>query len=83
MTLGTVTYSFRYHTAGRQYCDRVEVSLVSTGGESKPDESETARNLEAAINADPAECFTAACFGAGTVANASADGVNYWSFGDR
>ena len=71
VTVGTVTYTFVDTPPADSTATAVEVSLVSTDGE-EPDESETARNLEAAINADPAECFTAGCFGAGTVANASA-----------
>jgi hypothetical protein len=48
----------------------VQVNLVATG---TPEENEedTAANLEAAINADAAECNTPGCFGSGTVANAS------------
>ncbi len=71
VTLGSVTYTFVDTPPADSTATAVEVSLVSTDGE-EPDESETAANLAAAINANPAECFTAGCFGAGTVANVSA-----------
>ena len=72
VTLGTVTYTFVTGTPADSTATDVQVNLVSTGGSSEANQEETAANLEAAINADAAECTTAPCFGAGTVPNSSA-----------
>jgi hypothetical protein len=71
VTFGGVTYTFVTGTPAGSTATDVQVNLVSTGTDEE-NEEDTAANLEAAINADAAECNTPGCFGAGTVANASA-----------
>src|SRR5271155_3457441 len=69
--VSTVTYTFVTGPPADSTATDVQVNLVATGTDEE-NEEDTAANLEAAINADAAECNTAGCFGAGTVANASA-----------
>jgi hypothetical protein len=64
--VGGTTYTFVTSlTAANQV-------LVVTTGSTSTQETDAAKNLEAAINANSAQCVTAPCFGTGTVANASA-----------
>ena len=66
VTVGGTTYTFvTTLTAANQV-------LVVTTGSTSTQETDAAKNLEAAINANSAQCVTAPCFGTGTVANASA-----------
>jgi hypothetical protein len=66
ITVGNTTYTFVTSlTAANQV-------LVVTSGSTSTQETDAAKNLEAAINANSAQCVTAPCFGSGTVANASA-----------
>ncbi len=66
ITVGGTTYTFvTALTAANQV-------LVVTSGTTSTQETAAAKNLEAAINANSAQCVTAPCFGTGTVANASA-----------
>jgi hypothetical protein len=66
ITVGGTTYTFVTSlTAANQV-------LVVTSGSTGTQETDAAKNLEAAINANSAQCVTAPCFGTGTVANASA-----------
>jgi hypothetical protein len=72
VTVGTVTYSFVTGTLAASTATDVEVNLVDSGGEIA-NEEDTAKNLEAAIDANALLCATPPpCFGSGTVANASA-----------
>ncbi len=76
VTLGSVTYTFVTTPPADSTATDVQVSLVATGSDEE-NEEDTAANLEAAINANVAECVPAsppapACFGAMTAANASA-----------
>jgi hypothetical protein len=62
-TIGGVTYTFvTTLTAANQV-------LLVTSGSTSTQETDNAKNLEAAINANSAQCTTAPCFGTGTVAN--------------
>ena len=66
VTVGGTTYTFvTALTAANQV-------LVVTSGSTSTQETDAAKNLEAAINANSTQCVTAPCFGTGTVANASA-----------
>ncbi len=72
VTVGSVTYSFVAGSLAASTATAVEVSLVNSGT-SLNNQRETAQNLAAAIDANPANCASPPpCFGTGTLANASA-----------
>jgi hypothetical protein len=67
VVIGATTYTFVTSlTAANQ------VLLFTSGSSSSTKRTDTAKNLEAAINANSAQCASAPCFGTGTVATASA-----------
>ena len=64
--VGPTTYTFvTALTAANQV-------LLVTSGSSSTKETDLAKNLEAAINANSAQCVSSPCFGSGTVANPAA-----------
>jgi Pro-kumamolisin, activation domain len=64
-TIGGVTYTFVTSLTGAP----ANSVLLVTSGSTSTQETDNAKNLEAAINATSTECTTSPCFGTGTVAN--------------
>jgi Pro-kumamolisin, activation domain len=63
-TIGGVTYTFVSSLTGAP-----ANSVLLVTGNTSASETSNAKNLEAAINANSAQCNAAPCFGTGTVAN--------------
>ena len=64
-TIGGVTYTLVSSLTGAP----ANSVLLVTSGSTSTQETDNAKNLEAAINANSAQCTTAPCFGTGTTAN--------------
>jgi hypothetical protein len=72
VTVGATTYTFVTALTGGGTANQVLLEVIS--GSTTTQETDVAKNLEAAINANSAQCEATPtpCFGSGTVANASA-----------
>jgi hypothetical protein len=64
-TIGGVTYTFVSSLTGAP----ANSVLLVTSGSTSTQETDNAKNLEAAINATSSQCTASPCFGTGTVAN--------------